>query len=167
MTNLARRITGGVDTHLHVHVAAALDERGALLGAESFTTTTEGYKLLLGWLSDFGPVELVGVEGTGPMEPGSPVISRPNGSESSKSTVPTDNAAGARASRTPKTPSPPPVPPSRATPAARPRAGTETSNPCGYCGSRGRRPARDGPRRSTRYATWSRRRPIPSGLGVF
>ncbi len=65
MTTLARSITGGVDTHLDVHVAAALDERGALLGVESFATTAEGYKLLLGWLSDFGPVELVGVEGTG------------------------------------------------------------------------------------------------------
>ena len=65
VTNLPRGITGGVDTHLDVHVAAALDERGALLGVESFATTTEGYKLLLAWLSDFGPVELVGVEGTG------------------------------------------------------------------------------------------------------
>jgi transposase len=65
VTNLARSITGGVDTHLDVHVAAALDERGTLLGVESFATTDSGYKKLLGWLSDFGPVELMGVEGTG------------------------------------------------------------------------------------------------------
>jgi transposase len=65
VTTLARSITGGVDTHLDVHVAAALDERGALLGVERFETTAEGYKLLLAWLSDFGPVELVGIEGTG------------------------------------------------------------------------------------------------------
>ncbi len=65
VTNLARSITGGVDTHLDVHVAAALDERGALLGVESFATTESGYKKLLGWLSDFGPIVLVGVEGTG------------------------------------------------------------------------------------------------------
>jgi CBS domain-containing protein len=65
VTNLARSITGGVDTHLDVHVAAALDERGALLGVESFATTESGYKKLLGWLADFGPVELVGIEGTG------------------------------------------------------------------------------------------------------
>ncbi len=65
VTTLPRGITGGVDTHLDVHVAAALDDRGALLGVKSFGATTEGYKLLLGWLSDFGPVELVGVEGTG------------------------------------------------------------------------------------------------------
>jgi transposase len=65
VTTVARSITGGVDTHLDVHVAAALDERGALLGVESFSTTEVGYKKLLGWLSDFGPVELIGVEGTG------------------------------------------------------------------------------------------------------
>ena len=65
MTNLARGITGGVDTHLDVHVAAALDERGALLGVESFATTESGYKKLLAWLGDFGAVQLVGVEGTG------------------------------------------------------------------------------------------------------
>jgi transposase len=65
VTTLARSITGGVDTHLDVHVAAALDDRGALLGVESFATTESGYKKLLGWLADFGPVELVGIEGTG------------------------------------------------------------------------------------------------------
>jgi len=65
MTTIARRITGGVDTHLDVHVAAALDERGALLGVESFETTPKGYRALSRWLADFGSVELVGVEGTG------------------------------------------------------------------------------------------------------
>ena len=65
VTTLARSVTGGVDTHLDVHVAAALDERGTLLGVESFATTESGYKKLLGWLSEFGPLELVGVEGTG------------------------------------------------------------------------------------------------------
>jgi transposase len=58
VTNLARSITGGVDTHLDVHVAAALDERGTLLGVASFATTESGYKKLLDWLSDFGPLEV-------------------------------------------------------------------------------------------------------------
>jgi len=65
MTTLARQITGGVDTHLDVHVAAALDERGGLLGVESFETTPKGYANLLNWLQDYGIVELLGVEGTG------------------------------------------------------------------------------------------------------
>ena len=55
MTNLPRCITGGVDTHLDVHVAAALDDRGALLGVESFATTEGGYKKLLAWLSRLRP----------------------------------------------------------------------------------------------------------------
>ena len=65
MTTMPLRITGGVDTHLDVHVAAALDHRGALLGVESFETTPAGYRRLLGWLRAFGDVELIGVEGTG------------------------------------------------------------------------------------------------------
>lgn len=59
------RITVGVDTHLDVHVAAALDERGALLEVESFPTTPAGYRALFDWASAFGVVELFGVEGTG------------------------------------------------------------------------------------------------------
>jgi transposase len=65
MTTLPPRITAGVDTHLDVHVVAALDELGALLGVESFETTTRGYRRALRWLRRFGHVELVGVEGTG------------------------------------------------------------------------------------------------------
>ncbi len=41
------RITGGVDTHLDVRVAAALDAVGGVLGTASFPTTTAGYRQLL------------------------------------------------------------------------------------------------------------------------
>ena len=41
-----RAVTGGVDTHLDVHVAAALDELGALLGTESSVSR----------LADLGPL---------------------------------------------------------------------------------------------------------------
>ncbi len=58
-------ITGGVDTHLDVHVAAALDAIGGLLGVESFPASAAGYRQLLAWLQGFGTVVLVGVEGTG------------------------------------------------------------------------------------------------------
>ena len=60
-----RPVTGGVDTHLDVHVAAALDRIGGVLGVESFATTSSGHRDLLGWLRSFGSLELVGVEGTG------------------------------------------------------------------------------------------------------
>jgi transposase len=65
MTTMPPRITAGVDTHLDVHVAAALDERGGLLGVESFETTETGYRQLVGWLRGFGDLDLAGVEGTG------------------------------------------------------------------------------------------------------
>jgi transposase len=61
----APTITGGVDTHLDVHVAAALDGIGGLLGVESFPTTPAGYGALADWLASFGPLGRVGVEGTG------------------------------------------------------------------------------------------------------
>ena len=60
-----RPITGGVDTHLDVHVAAALDANGGVLGVESFATTTAGFAELHAWLCCFGSLERVGVEGTG------------------------------------------------------------------------------------------------------
>jgi transposase len=60
-----RAVTGGVDTHADVHVAAALDPIGGLLGVEQFPATPRGYARLLAWLCGFGTVCLVGIEGTG------------------------------------------------------------------------------------------------------
>ena len=57
-------VIGGVDTHLDVHVAAALNQIGGLLGTASFPTTPRGYGQLIDWLAGFGPVVMVGVEGT-------------------------------------------------------------------------------------------------------
>src|SRR5689334_8141889 len=60
-----RAITGGVDTHADVHVAAALDPIGGLLGVREFPATPAGCARLLGWLGGFGTVCLAGIEGTG------------------------------------------------------------------------------------------------------
>jgi len=60
-----RTVVGGVDTHLDVHVAAALDPIGGVLGVESFVAKPKGYEALLEWLAGFGTVTKVGVEGTG------------------------------------------------------------------------------------------------------
>jgi transposase len=67
MTTLeaVRGITGGVDTHRDVHVAAALDPLGGVLATESFPTDAGGYKALLKWLETFGDVTKIGIEGTG------------------------------------------------------------------------------------------------------
>jgi transposase len=63
--NTMTTVVGGVDTHLDVHVAAALDQRGGLLGTRSFPASPTGYRRLLGWLRSFGQLQMVGVEGTG------------------------------------------------------------------------------------------------------
>jgi transposase len=60
-----RPVTGGVDTHADVHVAAAVDTNGGVLGVASFPTTTAGFGRLHDWLAEFGALERVGVEGTG------------------------------------------------------------------------------------------------------
>ena len=60
-----RPVTGGVDTHLDVHVAAVLDAIGGLLGTEAFEATRAGEDKLAAWLGSFGPLVRVRVEGTG------------------------------------------------------------------------------------------------------
>ena len=60
-----RPVTGGVDTHKDLHVAAVLDELGRLLAKESFPTTRAGYRRLLRWLRSHGELAAVGVEGCG------------------------------------------------------------------------------------------------------
>jgi len=58
-------VTGGVDTHADVHVGAAIDSNGGVLGVESFPADETGYGDLLDWLVGFGELVRVGVEGTG------------------------------------------------------------------------------------------------------
>ena len=60
-----RAVTGGAGTHAGMHVGAALDLVGGLLGVGEFPATAAGYARLLGWLGGFGTVALVGIEGTG------------------------------------------------------------------------------------------------------
>jgi transposase len=48
-----------------MHVAAALDPVGGLLGVQEFPASAAGYAQLLDWLGGFGTVCLVGIEGTG------------------------------------------------------------------------------------------------------
>ena len=56
MASTPGAVIGGVDTHADVHVAAAIDRLGAVLGTRSFPTTGRGYRQLLAWLRSFGPV---------------------------------------------------------------------------------------------------------------
>jgi len=65
MTDPTTVVTGGVDTHKDFHVCVALDQLGRVLGTEQFPTSLRGYKALFRWLTGFGPLGAVGVEGTG------------------------------------------------------------------------------------------------------
>ncbi len=47
MTPPPGTVTGGVDTHSDMHVAAALDHLGGVLGTAQFRTTPTGYRKLL------------------------------------------------------------------------------------------------------------------------
>ena len=60
-----RQVTGGVDTHGEVHVAAVIDATGRILATSSFAAALAGYRGLLRWLRRHGRVVGVGVEGTG------------------------------------------------------------------------------------------------------
>jgi transposase len=66
MTSLTDHpVTGGVDTHKDLHVAAVIDSVGRVLGTEEFPTTVAGHRQLLRWLARHGKLDVVGVEGTG------------------------------------------------------------------------------------------------------
>jgi transposase len=60
-----RRVTIGVDTHLDVHVAVALDERGVRQQEIHVPTTLAGYRELERWAVGLGAIEVFGIEGTG------------------------------------------------------------------------------------------------------
>jgi transposase len=59
------RVTVGVDTHGDVHVGAAVDDLGRILGTVQVTADERGYRDLLRFGEGLGSVERFGVEGTG------------------------------------------------------------------------------------------------------
>lgn len=66
MPSVRRRVIAGVDSHGDVHVAVVIDAAtGRRLSDASFPTTMAGYIELLAWLSSFGEIDRVGLEGTG------------------------------------------------------------------------------------------------------
>jgi transposase len=61
----AQAVTGGVDTHAEVNVAAVVDAVGRVLGTEEFPTTAGGDRAVLAWMRRHVRLVKVGVEGTG------------------------------------------------------------------------------------------------------
>ena len=119
-----RAITGGVDTHADMHVAAALDPIGGLLGVREFPATATGYGRLLSWLGEFGTVCLVGIEGTGSYGALAWPATSPRLVSGSSEAGRSDRQDRRRQGKSDplETPSARPAPPSQAGPAARPGA---------------------------------------------
>jgi transposase len=59
------RVTVGVDTHKHLHVAAARDQLGRRLGVTIAPASRAGSGELLAWARGLGEIQAWGVEGTG------------------------------------------------------------------------------------------------------
>lgn len=55
----------GVDTHLDVHLGAVISHSGSLLGTRSVSVSLHGYEDLFHWATQFGQLEVAGIEGTG------------------------------------------------------------------------------------------------------
>lgn len=60
-----RKVTVGVDTHKHIHVAVALSGHGKRLGDLTVAADPGGYQQLLEWARSFGDPWCFGVEGCG------------------------------------------------------------------------------------------------------
>ena len=65
-------VTGGVDTHVDVHVAAVVDQVGQVLGSQAFAASAADYRAALAWMSSRGELAKVGWEGPAAMVPGWP-----------------------------------------------------------------------------------------------
>ncbi|PZX12367.1 transposase [Palleronia aestuarii] len=58
-------VTGGVDTHKDLHVAAVVDDHNRVLATASIPATRQGYGRMLAWMRSHGDLCRVGVECTG------------------------------------------------------------------------------------------------------
>ncbi len=65
IASTSRVVTGGVDTHKDLHVAAVIDATDVVLGTAVFATTRAGYRDLVAWMRTYGDIQQIGVEGTG------------------------------------------------------------------------------------------------------
>lgn len=53
-------VVGGVDTHKDLHVAAVVDQNNKVLGTQYFSTTRQGYRQMLAWMTSFGTLKRIG-----------------------------------------------------------------------------------------------------------
>lgn len=58
-------LVAGIDTHKHTHHVAIVDQLGRAVADREFATTSRGYTQIIEFLRHHGPLDQVGVEGTG------------------------------------------------------------------------------------------------------
>lgn len=59
-----REVVGGADTHKDTHFAAVITTSGQHLAAAQFPATTAGYEALIAFITSFGVLLRISVEGT-------------------------------------------------------------------------------------------------------
>ena len=79
MMAAAVQVVGGVDPHADTMHVAALTVVGKVIGDAEFPTTAAGYRRAIRFLTDYGEVVRVGVEGAAGYGPGSAALCRPSG----------------------------------------------------------------------------------------
>ncbi len=72
-------VVGGVDTHKDLHVAAVVDQNNKVLGTQYFSTTRQGYRQMLAWMTSFGTLSELVLSAQVPMVPVCFVIFRTPG----------------------------------------------------------------------------------------
>ncbi|MDQ0095960.1 IS110 family transposase [Paeniglutamicibacter psychrophenolicus] len=65
MSNEQFKVIAGIDTHSDTHHVALVTDYGKRLGDQKFLAVGSGYREIAAYLTSFGPVTAVGVEGTG------------------------------------------------------------------------------------------------------
>jgi transposase len=65
MTNQHLKVIAGIDTHSDTHHVAIIDETGRHITDKEFLAVGSGYRSIAAFVTGFGPVLAVGVEGTG------------------------------------------------------------------------------------------------------
>ena len=65
MANEQYKVIAGIDTHADTHHVALVTDYGKHLGDRKFLAVGSGYREIAAYLTSFGPVTAVGIEGTG------------------------------------------------------------------------------------------------------
>ena len=65
MANEQLKVIAGIDTHADTHHVVLITDFGERLGDRKFLAVGSGYREIAAYLTSFGPVTAVGIEGTG------------------------------------------------------------------------------------------------------